>query len=296
MAKEVYWHLPGFCVNFYLYQVFADLMEKYPEKFNEGYKIGSVYGTFPSACWNGGRAVFGNISRANAEAIIDTYDKLHIPVRFTWTNSEIKELHLKDIYCNGIMRISENGNNQVLCNSEILENYLRKTYPNFKYVSSTTKRIKTLEALEAELEKDYFMAVLDYDLNHDEEVLKALEPKASKVEILVDEICYPNCPKRLEHYKAESVQQLLGKPGKPFDCPNIKTRPAFSVCKERPTFISREELPKYIDRGFENFKLVGRGLPEDFLVDSLMYYFVKDEECEFIKGKLMATLKKIRGR
>lgn len=296
MAKEIYWHLPGFCVNFYLYQILADLMEKYPEKFYDGYKIGSVYGTFPSACWNGGRAVFGNISRANAEAVIETYEKLHIPVRFTWTNSEIKELHLKDIYCNGIMRISESGNNQVLCNSEILENYLRKTYPNFKYVSSTTKRIKTLEELEAELDKDYFMAVLDYDLNHDETVLKALEPQASKVEILVDEICYPNCPKRLEHYKAESFQQLLGKPDKPFDCPNIKTRPTFSVCKERPAFISKKELPKYIERGFENFKLVGRDLPEDFLVDSLMYYLVKDEDSEFIRGKLMATLKKIRGR
>lgn len=55
MAKEVYWHLPGFFVNFYLYQVLIDMWKEYPDKFIEGYKVGSVYGTFPGAIWNGGR-------------------------------------------------------------------------------------------------------------------------------------------------------------------------------------------------------------------------------------------------
>lgn len=297
MKKEVYWHLPGFCVNFYLYQILIDFMENvYPDKFIEGYKVGSVYGTFPGAIWNGGRAVIGSMPEKFVKMILDTYEKLGVPVRFTWTNSELKQLHTRDLFCNRVMELANNGNNQVLCNSEMLENYLRGKYPNFKYISSTTKRIKDLEGIEEELKKDFFMTVLDYDLNHDEKVLKALEPEAARVEILVDEICNPNCPKRSLHYKEESKKQLLGEKGEPFDCPNTKTKPTFEISKKRPSFISNEEIVSYIDRGFVNFKLVGRGLPEDFVVDSILYYLVKEEEREFIKTKLMATLKKLRGK
>ena len=49
MAKEVYWHLPGFCYFFYLNQVTIHLMKEYPDCFEEGYRVGSVYGTFPGA-------------------------------------------------------------------------------------------------------------------------------------------------------------------------------------------------------------------------------------------------------
>lgn len=296
MKKEIYWHLPGFCINFYLYQILLNLMKEYPDKFIEGYKVGSVYGTFPGAIWNGGRTVLGTSNMSTIKSVLDTYERLGAPVRFTWTNSLIEEKHCYDTYCNLIMELADNGKNQVLCNSEILEEYLRKNYPNFKYVSSTTKRIRSLEALEEELKKDFFMAVLDYDLNHNEEVLKALEPEASRVEILVDEICFPNCPKRSEHYKEESYHQLRFDKGKPFDCPNIKTMPSFEDCKKRPAFISNEEIGDYIERGYVNFKLVGRGLPEKVLVDSLMYYFVKEDEREFILGRLEKDLRKLRGK
>ncbi len=49
MAKDVYWHLPGLCSLRLLNQIFMNLMKDYPESFREGYKIGSVYGTFPGA-------------------------------------------------------------------------------------------------------------------------------------------------------------------------------------------------------------------------------------------------------
>lgn len=291
--REVYWHMPGMCVNFYANQIIINLMKQYPDKFREGYKPGSVYGTFPGAIWNGGRAVFGSFSEKNIKAVIDTYNKFDTPVRFTWTNACIDESHLEDPYCNRIMELANNGKNQVLCNSEILEEYLKNKYPDFKYISSTTKRITSLEGFKAELNKDFFMAVLDYDLNHDKEVLKALEPEASRIEILVDEICFPKCPKRSAHYLAESKQQLKGEKGQAFDCPNIKTKPSFKECMKRPSFISNDEIGDYIDRGYVNFKLVGRGLPFELLADSYMYYLVKDEDRDFIRGKFLNSLSKL---
>lgn len=296
MDKKVYWHLPGFCVNFYVNQIIINLMKEYPDNFRDGYCIGSVYGTFPGAIWNGGRHVHGISSKREMEQIIATFNRFNVPVRFTWTNSLIETDHIHDTYCNLIMDIANNGKNQVLVNSQILEDYLREKYPDFGYVSSTTKRITSLPEMIDELDKGYFMVVLDYDFNHNEEVLLALESKADRVEILVDEICYPNCPKRIEHYRDESLRQLTFDKGTVFDCPNRKTVPSFSECQKRPAFISNEEIGTYIERGYINFKLVGRGLPQEMLMDSYMYYLVKDEYRDFIKNKIEKTMKALMKR
>lgn len=293
---KIYWHLPGFCYFFYLNQIIIKLMRDHPERFYENYAVGSVYGTFPGAIWNGGRAVFGVTAKGDMEKIISTYNRMGVPVRFTWTNSLITEEHLNDTYCNLIMRVADNGKNQVLVNRPVLEDYLRERYPRFQYISSTTKRLTDLAEVQEELEKDYYLVVLDYDLNHNEEVLKALEPQASRIEILVDEICFPGCPKRKEHYADESRMQLEFEKGTVFPCPNRTTRPSFAECRKREAFISREELGGYIERGYRNFKLVGRGLPIEMVKESYLYYLVKENDREYIRRKLDDTLARLTGK
>ena len=118
-AREIYWHLPGFCYFRLLNQVVINLMKDYPDAFREGYRIGSVYGAFPGAIWNGGRVVFGITGKSEIESILQIYNKRGIPVRFTWTNSLLEEKHLQDTYCNLIMRLADNGLNQVLVNTQI---------------------------------------------------------------------------------------------------------------------------------------------------------------------------------
>lgn len=285
-AKEVYWHLPGFGSFRLFYQVLMNLMKDYPDKFRDGYKIGSVYGTFPGAIWNGGRAVYGLAGKNEIEKTLKLYNDRKVPVRFTWTNCLLEEKHVYDTYCNLIMKMADNGRNQVLVNAPVLEEYIRKEYPDFPVISSTTKRITTLEGIKAELEKDYDLVVLDYDLNHDEEVLKSLEPVADKIEILVDEVCFPGCPKRAEHYRQQSQMQLEFDVNTGFPCPNHTQKRGFEECMSRPSFISKEEIQGYIDRGYVNFKLVGRGLPMEYVKDSVIYYMVKDEAQDFIRGKI----------
>ena len=311
--NKIYWHLPGFCVYFYLNQVIIHLMKEFPDRFYDGYEIGSVYGTFPGAIWNGGRAVFGITSSSDMKKIIETYNKLGVPVRFTWTNSALEEKHVSDTYCNLIMEIADNGMNQVLVNNPVLEDYLRKTYPDFKYISSTTKRLTKLEDIRRELDmggssvhgrgedgkgqessNGYYLVVHDYDLNHDESVLTELSPYAGRIEILVDEICFPGCPKRKQHYLEESLAQLHFDKGTPFDCPNKTKKPAFKECMARPAFIDALEVREYYDKwGYANFKLVGRGLPMEMVVDSYMYYLVKDECEREIRDKLNRQLTKL---
>lgn len=290
MKKEVYWHLPGLCTFRFLNQILLNLMEKYPECFRKGYKIGSVYGTFPGAIWNGGRAVFGMTAKGDIEKIIRAYNSKKVAVRFTWTNSLLEEKHLLDTYCNLIMRLASNGMNQVLVNKPVLEEYIRKEYPRFKIISSTTKRILDKDELFAELAKDYYLIVLDYDLNHNEKILSLLEPYASKIEIMVNEICVPGCKKRLEHYRNQSQAQLDFDTTLPFRCPHDTRNRSFSECRKRPAFISNDEIESYIERGFVNFKIVGRGLSQQFVKESYLYFLVNEKDMEFISEKIDKTL------
>ena len=288
--REVFWHLPGLCYFRYLNNVLINLMNQYPESFRDGYRIGSVYGTFPGAIWNGGRTVFGITSKGDMQKIISAYNSKGVPVRFTWTNSLLEEKHLSDTYCNLIMKMADNGMNQVLVNREVLETYIRSEYPGFKLISSTTKRMLDLEALREEIAKDYFLVVLDYDLNHNDEVLSALQPHADKIEILVNEICYPGCKMRLEHYRNQSKAQLEYDSNPTFKCPNNSTPRSFKECAKRPAFLSNEEIESYVDRGYVNFKIVGRGLPIEFVKDSYLYFLVKEDKVDFIRRKLDSTL------
>lgn len=284
--QKVYWHLPGFCYFRTLNLAVITLMKEYPNCFREGYRIGSVYGTFPGAIWNGGRVVMGIAGKRDIEATLKLYNSRGVPVRFTWTNSCLEEKHLQDTYCNLIMRLADNGMNQVLVNTRVLEDYIRREYPRFPLISSTTKRIVEKGKLLGELQQDYFLVVLDYDLNHNQEVLQELEPQAGRVEILVNEVCTPGCPRRAEHYAQQSRAQLEFDVKDVFACPNANPNKTFEECRKRPAFISNEEIGDYIGRGFVNFKIAGRGMPQAYVLDAYLYFLVKEEQREFIRRRI----------
>lgn len=297
MTKEpIYWHLPGICYFGTINQILIDAMDKHPEMFRDGYRIGSVYGTFPGAIWNGGRNILaGFSSKSEVEKIIESYNIHNIPVRFTWTNVLLEEKHVYDTYCNMIMNVGNNGINQVLVNSPVLEDYIRKTYPQYKVISSTTKRILNPDRLMDELSKDYSLVVLDYDLNHDQAVIDKLLPVADKVEILVNETCQAHCPDRVRHYKEISKYQLEFDTTIKFICsdPNPEKH-SFAGATKCAAFLSNDDVNEYAKKGFKNFKIVGRSEGYDFYIDSLIYYLVKDENREFIRKYIWETFNIIR--
>lgn len=295
MAKKtVYWHLPGFCYFRQLNAAVIALMKEYPNCFRDGYRIGSVYGTFPGAIWNGGRVVMGIAGKRDIEATLKLYNSKGVPVRFTWTNSVLEEKHVYDTYCNLIMHMADNGMNQVLVNVPALEEYIRREYPGYKLISSTTKRINETDGVLAELQKDYFLVVLDYDLNHDAKTLEAIEPWADRVEILVNEVCSPGCSLRAQHYAQQSRAQLEFDVGALFRCPNSNQQKGFEECMKRPAFISNEEIGSYIDKGFVNFKIAGRGMPQSYVYDAYLYYLVKEDQRDFIRRRIEELLQKYR--
>ena len=290
-------HLPDFVKRYKFNLVFAEFMGDNPQYFREGVEIASVYGTFPQSIWNGGRTQDGFCEKPFIKSVIKAYNDRGIPLRFTFTNPMLEKRHLSDEFCNMVMHLADNGLNEVIVLSPILEEYIRTNYPNYKITSSTCKRITDGDALIQEVEKDYHIVVIDYDLNHDFELLERI-PDKKKCELLVNACCQPGCPVRSEHYKAIGVQQIAYANhvkkyrGTPFnnkklqeEHPELK-RFLACPCQDKMLFdiiglenhISPDEIwNKYIPMGFEQFKIEGRSFNMFNLIEHYMYYMVKPE-------------------
>lgn len=273
--NQINFFIPDFYYKYTLNLRLINLLNEHPEYFHDNIKIGAVYGSFPGAIWNGGRWLGGITTSDNILATIEGLNDLGVPLRFTFTNCLLEDTHVYDAYCNLIMKYADNGKNEVLVNSSMLEQYLREKYPNFKYILSTTKCERDVNKINKACEK-YDFVVPDYRDNPNDEFLSKLEHK-DHIELLVNAYCPPSCTQRLKHYSVLSERQL-----KFDDCPdridcNFQYNSFFDTL-EYPTVIKADELyGKYVNMGFFNFKIEGRTVHNMDLIESYVYYLVKPE-------------------
>ncbi len=287
--EKVRFHLPGLRYNYPLNMMWVSLLEQYPERFRENVEIGSFFGCFPIALWNGGRLIRHDQCDARfIETVVKNVNAKGIPVRYTFTNPLINESDLNDPYCNYCMDVANNGMNEVMIMSPILEKYLREKYPNFAYNSSTCKEIKDVDGLNAELARDdYKYVVLDYNLNNNWDFIGQLN-HPEKLEVLVNTCCRPACPKRGEHYRQIAKEQkaiLMNRnlpkdkqiPLKSWYCEYGEHNTIHNI-KDYPTFISVEDIyDKYLPAGINNFKIEGRTSYLFQILDTYLYYMIKPE-------------------
>lgn len=284
----VRFHLPGLRYNYPLNMFWVSMLETHPEFFREGVEIGSFFGCFPIALWNGGRLVtHDQCDSAFITNVVKSINDKGIPVRYTFTNPLLTEEDLDDAYCNFCMQVADNGMNEVMILSPILEKYLREKYPSFQYNSSVCKQITNAEQLNEELKKDYKYVVLDYHFNNNWDLLNKLE-QPGKLEILVNNLCNPNCTRRNDHYRqiANAQRTVLEnrklpadkqKPIEQWHC-EFGEKNNIHTIRNYPTFVKAEDIwEKYVPAGINNFKIEGRTGSLFSLIDTYSYFMLKPE-------------------
>ena len=298
---DIKFHLPDFVRHFRLNLTLAEYMSRFPDAFVDGVKIGSVYGCFPNMTWNGGRFIQGNMDPRIIREILSQFNKRGIPCRFTLTNPEIKMEHLSDPLCNAILKAADNGMNEAIVFSPMLEDYIRDKFPDMPITSSTCKQIEDFDELSAEMEKDYSLVVLDYNFNNNFDVLEKL-PHKEKAELLINPCCTPACKRRGDHYKFLGEQQIKRSSINAFgniggiNMLNVQTEENFR-CEaisrnfletiEFSTHITPETLfEKYVPMGFRHFKIEGRTLHPLNVIESYVYYMTKPEYKDLVRLKL----------
>lgn len=278
--RIAYYHLPGLFEFYDFYSKFLPLYQNHREYFYNWCEIGSIYGAPEDALWGGGRVGFGD---NNAKDVFDLMNKYNISSILTFSNSLLKEEHLKDEECNKLCRLFERSNIQsgIVIYSDLLLNYLKDKYPNFYYVSSTTKVILDFNELIEELNRDDFKYVVpDFRLNKTFNKLDSLSQKQKdKIEFLCNECCDFNCKERKACYENVS-HKCLKENVADHVCisPNAKYGYRFSEAMKNPGFISINDiLNVYMPKGFTNFKIEGRSLGSALLLEFILYYMTKPE-------------------
>lgn len=287
---KAYYHLPGLFEFYELYKLFLPLFKEHREYFYDWCDIGSIYGAPADCIWGGGRVGFGD---GDIQSVIDLMDEYGISARLTFSNSLLKLPHLADKKCNELCRrFEKTGNlrNGIIVYSDLLLNYLKKTYPAFYYVSSTTKVLTEFEELLAEINRDDFLYVVpDFRLNKKFTNFETLsENQKKKVEFLCNECCWTGCTERKLCYENVS-RKCLGENCPDHECsaPDGNKGYVFSAAMKKPEFIGIEDIQKiYLPKGFSNFKIEGRGLGSAMILEFLLYYMTKPEYQLEIREKI----------
>lgn len=285
-----HYHLPGLFEFYGLYRVFLPLFYEHRDYFYEWCDIGSVYGAPENCIWGGGRIEEGTQNPKDVLALLKEYG---ISGRLTFSNSLLSGKHLSDSRCNAICRMFEESDgpeNGVIVHSELLLDYLRRTYPGLYFVSSTTKVLTEFPELLKELSREEFRYVVpDFRLNKKFKEWNTLSSaKKDKVEFLCNECCSFGCKDRKACY--ESVSRLnLGERGEEHRCsaPDAEEGYVFSKAMKNPGFLSTEEIrEEYLPMGFSNFKIEGRGLGSALILEFLLYYMTKPEHQLEVREKV----------
>ena len=274
-----YYHLPGLFEFYELYRVFLPLLRTHREYFYEWCEVGSLYGAPADCLWGGGRVGAGEW---DAREVLDLMREYGISARLTFSNSLLRGEHLSDPKCNALCRLFEEaggGQNGVIVHSELLLDYLKRTYPGLYLISSTTKVLTDFRDLRRELEREDFHSVVpDFRLNKDFKRLEALPQSwKDKVEFLCNECCDFGCRERKACYEAVS-RKNLGECGHEHRCaaPDAGGGYRFSKAMANPGFIGIDEIQNvYLPMGFSQFKIEGRGLGSALILEFLLYYMVK---------------------
>ena len=285
-----HYHLPGLFEFYGLYRVFLPLFYEHRDYFYEWCDIGSVYGAPENCIWGGGRIEEGTQNPKDVLALLKEYG---ISGRLTFSNSLLSGKHLSDSRCNAICRMFEESDgpeNGVIVHSELLLDYLRRTYPGLYFVSSTTKVLTEFPELLKELNREEFRyGVPDFRLNKKFKEWNTLSSaEKDKVEFLCNECCSFGCKDRKACY--ESVSRLnLGEVGEEHRCsaPDAEEGYVFSKAMKNPGFLSTEEIrEEYLPMGFSNFKIEGRGLGSALILEFLLYYMTKPKHQLKVREKV----------
>lgn len=273
MNEKIHFYVPDFYKNAALYILLSDFLEHIPQWFYDDFDIAAAYGSFPNCIWNGGRTSYDYVNRHVMDQIVNELNQRGIAVRFTFTNPLIEEKHLNDTFANICLECANNGKNEVLVNTQVIEDYVRTNYPDFKIISSTTKCLRTIEDVETELDKDYYLVVLDSSLNNDPRIFDI--KRRDRLEVLVDHGCMVNCPNREAHYLEIGKSQLAFCNPK-INCPHVSA--TFEEIMAREHSITRSRMKdQFIPGGIKHYKLDGRSFPPQKLVESLLHFMVLPE-------------------
>lgn len=284
----IHYIIPGMYEQQRLNFAFLKFKQEHPECFYNNFIIESVYGNPQYCIWDGGRIFtqYFYSCKEEIEALIQKYNEFGIHIRYVFTSSALTENEYYNHFGNLLMQLGKDYNSEVVIADAAFADFLHQRYPEYTFISSTTKCLRNPESAKFELNNSFYkMHCLDYNLNKNFEFLKSLlAEEKERTEFLVNAICPPGCTYRKHHYLLNSLDHLSFskgyEEGKDFKC-NISGNTVHP--EVRKNHISYEDIVNiYEPMGFSYFKIEGRTLDPLEVLLSYCHYMVKPEYKDWV--------------
>ncbi len=281
------YYCPDFVVGRKFYELFLKYQKDFPEMFYPNTKIKAVFGNFPNCIWNGGGTFFGDLIHEISEIkyYLDFFADNNILIQFTMTNPLISEIDCYDRYGNFLLNLIEEcylKQAEVLVSSEVLENYIRKYYPNIT-MSRSVVNTKEDYDFKAALKKFNNIVLPVRYMNNFKFLSQFNQEEKNHIEILGSDRCASNCPRLCTHYEEFAKASLyMGSAFPTYNsnilCTNDYSNDIINSSHNQNRFLISYEtfIKDYVPKGFFNCKLTGRGNLY-ILMSNIIPYMVKPE-------------------
>lgn len=244
--------------------------------------VHSVYDCHGGLIWEGGRKSIAGFSLEESVRRVKAYNARGIGFNIAFTNVLLTREHLDDPYCNWFLDQCHSEENGVIVASDLLRDHIRKNYPKYRLIASVCYCRKDLEFYQ-KAQKEFDLVVLHPDLNRDYGFIRRLDP--ARLEVLVNEDCFYNCPNRLQHYKNISELVLRKEPVFFASRAGCLSEKQFGRSRfEGELRLSLQNLSRLSALGVRHFKLQGRQASWSFMEEEMINYIEKGTIREIIRA------------
>ncbi len=279
--NSVIWSLP--CL--FQYEVILGAIQSSLEALGLPLLNVNAYGS-PATLWSGGRGpiVKDKLDKNTLRKLFNYVNNVNkaIPT-FTFSRINIEKDDLKDEYANFLLDFAIEHGARFIVSSEILRDHIKRKSSNAIVIASILKSIvrfqgkDKLEEATVENETNYYNRLLkEYDIvvtrpEYSKNVLvenPQLIDDISRIEVLINQLCYSNCPNApLHNIKESNKHNLSTQESSRFFC--YKNRVSIKEQYIKNSAHSQSEVEKLINAGVRHIKLQGRGENVPFIINGI---------------------------
>lgn len=272
----VSWKVPAFCTNDWAALTVAGMCEA----AGAGRPFEVAYGA-PECAWAGGRpaAVRRRLSEDEMERYFQAYGRFGVRVALTLSRLEVGEGALDDPYCELLLDVAARNGAEAIVADDALAGHIRSRHPEMRLIASFNKPLCELDPhASPEEETAYYRRLLGL---YDEVVVRceyALddgrigllgEGERPRAEVIVNQICVPNCPVGRRHMRA--LEDWDGR-GPCQGCFHVPAAHAPERRLAQNLYVSSRRIDQLAAMGVSKMKIGGRNAPVPRFLDLLATY------------------------
>lgn len=275
---DVAWKVPAFLNNDWV----ALRLLKYCEDMGVHAPFSMVYGA-PHCAWAGGRpsAYTAWLSKTQLDRYFCAYERFGVEVALTFSRLELTPDLLDDPYCSIILDVAQRHHAWAIVANDELAAHIRSTCPDVRLIASYDRAVCGLAPRGFTDETDFYRLALEtYDdvvvrceFALDDALLDGFPSNLyGRLEVLVNQMCVPNCTQCSKHIHAIEDWAFSNRQGMCQPCYHADVVRNPTLRLNRNVLVSNSRIDQLAARGVTKMKVGGRNAPAQHFVDLMSTY------------------------